>query len=293
MKNVIKQQRLYIVGSEWLYFNIYIGPQTSNKFLNQTLEPFASKLLEKKVIYKWFYIRYKDEIGLHLRVRFHLCNPKKGIGEVIIGLNESITEYIENKLISNITINTYKREMERYGFHTIEEFESLFYINTKLILTILKYSEMRKNFEWLLGMKGIDCLLNLFNYSLKDKKELLEELKISFGEEFGASKDTRKQLSKKYRENKFKIEDILNKDTELDLYFDEFENESRYYVNNIINSYKKPEIINDLIESYIHMHCNRLFKSKQRLNEWILYDLLFQYYNSKLARKRIEHKNNI
>ena len=44
------------------------------------------------------------------------------------------------------------------------------------------------------------------------------------------------------------------------------------------------ETINFLMYSYLHMHCNRLFSSENRMNEWVLYDLLYQYYYSKQAR---------
>lgn len=299
MENILlKKQRLFTIGSEWLYFNIYIGPQTSNKFLILTLEPFTSKLIKKNVIDKWFFIRYKDETGLHLRIRFHLCNPKKGISKVTIGLNKLTTQYIEYNLISGITVNTYKREMERYGVDTIEEFESLFFINSKLILNILKFSETSEDNIWLFGIKGIDRLLNTCKYDLKRKKELLKELKTDFGKEFGINKYSKKQLSKKYRENKFKIESLFNdNNTKIDQYLDEFENESDIYISKILMKVKNNsdgfDIINDLLGSYIHMHCNRLFKSKQRLNEWVLYDLLYQYYNSKLARERIQLKKKL
>ena len=47
------------------------------------------------------------------------------------------------------------------------------------------------------------------------------------------------------------------------------------------------------MSSYIHMHCNRLFKSNQRLNEWVLYDLLYEYYYSEFNREKYKHKNSI
>ncbi|QLC67178.1 hypothetical protein LPB248_12970 [Flavobacterium sp. LPB0248] len=296
MKNSsIKPQRVFVVGSEWLYYNIYIGPQTSDKFLTSIVSPLTNSLIDDGVINKWFYIRYKDEAGLHLRVRFHLINTNY-VNEVIARFHDLIMPFIENKLISNITINTYKRELERYGISTIEEFESLFFINSKLILDIIKLTEDDQKSRWLYGMKSIDRFLDGWNFTIEQKKQLLESLKISFGKEFGVDKEIRKQLSKKYRDNRSEIDAIINNENEdLDLLLKSFHEECKIHINNISLKLKSENrfesyYINDLLSSYIHMLSNRLFQSKQRLNEWVLYDLLYEYYYSKQARITSELK---
>lgn len=65
------------------------------------------------------------------------------------------------------------------------------------------------------------------------------------------------------------------------------------YVENII---KKRDLSNFdtlyfTLEGYIHMHCNRLFSSRQRMNEWVIYDFLYQYYRSQVARRKNIKKN--
>jgi hypothetical protein len=45
--------------------------------------------------------------------------------------------------------------------------------------------------------------------------------------------------------------------------------------------------LNDLITSYIHMMMNRSFRSRQRIHELVLYDFLYRYYKSVIARPRI------
>ena len=42
----------------------------------------------------------------------------------------------------------------------------------------------------------------------------------------------------------------------------------------------------DLLQSYIHMHVNRLIRSSARLHELVLYDLLRRHYDGQIARKR-------
>ncbi|WP_281234891.1 thiopeptide-type bacteriocin biosynthesis protein [Flavobacterium gelatinilyticum] len=304
MKNSVDvPTRSFIVGSEWLYYNLYLGPETSDKFLIFKLLPLTQNLIEEGIIDKWFYIRYSDENGFHLRVRFHLCDTKN-CSKIILKFYDLVAPYLNERLISDITINTYKRELERYGFSTIEEFESLFFINSQLILKLIILAEDSQENRWLYGMKAIDAFLENCGYSLGQKKDLLESLKINFGNEFGIDKEIRKQLSKKYRDNKYKIEAVFNDENpELDALIKVFVEESKVYFAIILKKMKvdildKSIVIENFLASYIHMHCNRLFKSKQRKNEWVLYDLLYEYYYSQIARFkyssiREEQKNAI
>jgi thiopeptide-type bacteriocin biosynthesis protein len=45
-----------------------------------------------------------------------------------------------------------------------------------------------------------------------------------------------------------------------------------------------------LLVSYIHMMINRLFRSKQRLYEMVIYDMLEKYYTSMIAKLKY-HKH--
>jgi len=281
--------RIYVIGSEWLYYTIYLGPQTSDKFLTKSLSPLAQSLHQNNLIDKWFFIRYKDEKGMHLRVRFHITELKN-LGKVILEFYDTVHPYLLNRLIHNVSVNTYKREIERYGPRTIDDFEYLFWINSEITLKIIEMSENNSEVRWLYGMKLIDVFLSNWNLELRDKKQLLESLKIGFGKEFGVDKYTRKHLSRKYRENKSKIEDILvNGDEDFNAMLFSFSTDNLIYIENILVSVSKndsfrKEKLYDFLSSYIHMFCNRLFQTKQRLNEFVLYDLLYENYYSTLAR---------
>ena len=285
-------KRIYTVGSEWLYYKIYVGPQTSDYLLISILNPVTNDLLEKKIIDKWFFIRYADPEN-HIRVRFHLKKIEY-ISYIIRELYEKLEYYVKSKIIFDIQIGTYKRELERYGLYIMEEVESLFHFNSNLIIKIIEITFENSKNRWLLGMKAIDSLLNQWGYDLLSKKIFLEKLKNDFGEEFGVNKNIRKQLSLKFRNNKTAIESILKNShniNEAKEPFDKFIKSNSIIIKKII---QKNEALNamidydNLLKSLIHMHCNRLFKSNQRLNEWVVYDLLFRYYHSSFARNNFQ-----
>ena len=45
--------------------------------------------------------------------------------------------------------------------------------------------------------------------------------------------------------------------------------------------------------SYIHMMLNRIFKARQRTYEMLLYDLLYRFYKTTLAKEKSKEKDKI
>ncbi|WP_158447872.1 thiopeptide-type bacteriocin biosynthesis protein [Aquimarina longa] len=286
-------KRKFIIGSEWLSYKLYMGTQTADTFIKTQLSYIINDLEKENCIDNWFFIRYADP-DLHLRIRFHIKNPNR-ISQITSRLYTVLQPLVNDRLIHKVQVDTYSRELERYGLQTIEESEALFRINGELIIDILTAIDDDENKRWLWGMKGIDILLNGFEYTLQEKRDILFELKTDFANEFGINKNVRKQLSMKFRTYRKEISRLLNPkseneiDTKLHKYTKEYQK-----IASIISSKKQskdtPIYKNYLMYSYIHMHCNRLFPSKQRMNEWVLYDLLYQYYYSEYARGKKQNE---
>ncbi|KIA95639.1 MULTISPECIES: thiopeptide-type bacteriocin biosynthesis protein [unclassified Flavobacterium] len=287
MKNNIT--RNFILGSEWMYYKFYLGDKTSDTFLINILKPLIEIFIDRNYIDKWFFIRYADPEP-HLRVRFHIKNTRY-ITEINELLYHELKFHMDTKAIHKVQIDTYKRELERYGTYTIEESESLFYLNSDFSLKLIEYTEDTKE-KWLLGMKYIDVFLNDCGFNLSEKRRLFESLKNGFSLEFGANKYTNKQLNEKYRESRALIISTLeNSDDYFDIIMAQHTELSRDFIKSIVdkgNSVDSSFSFNNTIDSFIHMHCNRLFQTKQRIHEWILYDFLFRYYDGKLARNKFD-----
>lgn len=284
-------KRTFILGDDWFYIKIYTGFKTADDILIKCIYPLSEQLLENNIIDKWFFIRYGDP-KFHLRIRFHINDINK-INTIILSLNKSIKQYIDNGLVWKIQVDTYNREIERYGDLTMELSETLFYYDSEMICNII-YNEVMvqdENIRWLLGLKALDALLDDFDLKLDKKCSLLNKLQDNFGKEFGINNDYRRQFGQKYRILKSQIEDILKKEDNKNI---------NQLISPIINkSTKSKEIITsikvkinenkhldleNLLGSYIHMMLNRLFRTQQRAHELVLYDYLFRYYNSLQAR---------
>jgi len=293
-ENTVK--RTFTLGDEWLYYKLYCGPKTADDILAQIIKPVADELLSKELIDKWFFIRYTDP-KTHLRVRFHYNNPEN-IYHIISLVNSATRTFIENDLLWKIQIDTYQREIERYGANTIELAEELFFYDSYMIVRMIDMIEGDEGEEirWLFAVRAIDSLLDDFLFSEIQKLNLLESLKDGFGREFGMNKMLKFQLDKKYRNKRQGISEIMNRenDTKSDIksLFNLLSQKSQSVIPiakkilEIENMKKLQRPIDDLIRSYIHMLMNRLFKSKQRMHEMVLYDFLFRYYKSEIAKRK-------
>ncbi|CAL2105704.1 lantibiotic biosynthesis protein [Tenacibaculum sp. 190524A02b] len=286
-------KRNFIVGDEWVYYKVYSGVKTSDKILLNIIKPVANQLLSKNLIDKWFFIRYSDPKH-HLRIRFHLVDVNK-IGEVINTLFKELNSYYYNDVIWKVQLDSYQREIERYGSNTMVYSEYLFFYDSNMVVNFLdavKDDEIR----WLFSLKAIDSHLDQFGYPLEEKLSLLERLKIGYRSEFGKSKALNKGLNDRYRLNQKKIKEILEeKNSEYSPILTKILNEKNYLtkktIKNIqdISENKKLEVDYDRLNmSYIHMLMNRLFRSKNRAHEMVCYDFLYRYYQSKVARMKYQ-----
>lgn len=289
-------QRTFIPGSEWLYIKIYTGTKANDTVLSEIIKPLAEELIDIKAITKWFFIRYRDT-DEHIRIRFHNDSDKDFWKYVLGELEKRLKPYIENEIVSRIQIDTYHREIERYGKLTMELSEEVFYHDSVAVVNFIDMlsGDEGEYYRWLFALRGVDTFLDAFGYSLSQKYELLQERKHSFFMEFGGGEDLQVQLNNKYRSQTSNIEAILNavnKNEELTEAIEVFDFRTKQLaaiatkLNKINEDYPTSFKVSELMPSYLHMFLNRLFLSNQRLHELVIYHYLEKYYKSQLARQK-------
>lgn len=283
--------RSFVPGSEWMYYKIYCGVNTAEKILDLYLEPVIRQLQEAGTITKWFFIRYSDP-AFHLRIRFLAKNQEaKAMVEQLMSvpLMQMHTEGLSWK----VQMDTYNRELERYGDELVSESESLFCIDSCLKLDFLRLTEGddREKIRWLWGMKNIDWLLNCFSLSLTEKEELLRQAKEQFGREFNFGKPALQEINKKFSKYRAEITAVMEEtEPETPLVptqmFNAFGSEMTALGETIKNKNgNTPEALSALLHSYLHMCLNRLFPAEPRLQEAVMYEFVYKYYVSLRYRK--------
>lgn len=294
MNNQVK--RNFHIGSEWVYFKIYGSPIFLENFLSQYIWKIVTYLGRNMMIDRFFYVWYTDP-DFHLRIRFRITE-QKFLYDIIILLNNVIEKKSSSRELSKIMLDTYSREIERYGDKSIEDVEQLFYFDSMLILDNMRFNFSRENIEenkWLLALKVVDNYFKLFDVDLIDRVKLIKNVIFHFKNEFNIrSPQYTKVLAKDYNANKALYKEFLFNSNRLSM---GSRIELKYYKKQILtfkslrdNLNKNAEKIsaNDLMTSLIHMSVNRIFPTDARFCEMVLYENLLKVYNELIYM----HKND-
>lgn len=278
-------KRTFILGDEWIYYKLFCGKRVADTILIEVIKPLTEKLLKQKLIDKWFFIRYSDPKP-HLRIRFH-CYEIDNLSSIINEVKKELVYYIENDLIWNVQVDSYQREIERYGKNNMLLSEELFFIDSYSCINTLNLVDDDK-LLFLFVSKSIDSLLHLFDFNLNDKRNFVTQNAQAFKHEFNADRDFNKQLSIKHKslDQQFKIfmslENDLTYQPLLDILYDKI-HKIKSLIDNIKESIEEEVYLDGFIASHIHMMVNRFFRDQQRLYELVCYDYLSRFYNYKLA----------
>ena len=294
-------KRIFPVGSEWLCAKIYCGTKTAEKLLANVLKPFTEDLLSEKIIDKFFFIRYHDT-GHHIRIRFHNAAKKDFWKEVIRRLQNVFQPYFENHLVHNLQFETYHREVERYGFDTMDLSEDIFWHHSTAVLNFISMLEgdEGEQYRWQIALKGIDIILDNFSYQPEQKQRLIKVLNKNFSDEFKIGSPERKKISERFINHKALINLLMSEawreDENLARAIAVLKIDSTCYHHTIKEILNAPFISGDqerldqLMSSFLHMFINRIFVSNQRKMELLIYEYLWKYYESKLMKdKSVRH----
>lgn len=295
MKNTITpfiHQRCFSIGSEWFYFKIYTGEKTADQLLKTLCKDLFEHCLESGLIDSYFFVRYTDP-EFHLRIRLHCPQPKQSWHKLISLVQDIFEPYLHKELIHKLQIDTYEREIERYGSATLPASEELFFHDSRAVLSWLQTinSDNQEKSRWLFALCGVDFLLTDFHYSLEEKITLMRQLSSFFETEQELSPQQRKDLNLQYRDQLHTINEVIHRDTLLKEGKQILRQRSlssqgaiTQIMNQVYQSHPAPDTeCQRLISSYLHMFFNRLFISNPRQHELVIYSFLLRNYLSQAA----------
>ncbi|CDS93012.1 putative Lantibiotic dehydratase domain protein [Sphingobacterium sp. PM2-P1-29] len=288
--NVTKDiARTFIPGSEWLYLKVYCGEKESDRIIRGEIKEIVDRLKCDGLIDKWFFIRYHDPEP-HLRIRFHLKgNLAASYSEVINVIKESFNPLMEQAKISRLSYDTYERELERYGPTNIETCESIFCLESEVIVYLLSLIKHEgEQLRWKFAMVMIDRLFSVFGFENQEKINLLDLLRNNFLEEFKRIPKLKYKMDQNFRIKRDDISDFfkhtINEDMQINKLIHHYMDKIAVYAEfskTDKDFQMRPKMI---ISSLSHMLLNRIFNSQQREQEMIIYHFLSKYLLS-IAKK--------
>lgn len=282
--------QLHIPGGKWIYFKFYTGTKTADELLVKYIHPFVTKLLKKKYIESYFFIRYSDP-DFHIRLRILLHN-KSFYNDIFESFYKHFNKIVQNSIVWKIQIDTYMPEYNRYGKNSIEFCEKIFAIDSSSILNLIKMLDSDEK-RWLTGLLLVDDILSPLYPSYEEKISFMSKLRNSFCKEHGIiTQKYLKPLNLKFKENKSVIEQAFNNriSPQIKTILLKRKKEISKTLYEIVDNKLDIDNILDksIIPSLIHMSMNRLFRKDNRLCETVIYYLITEYYMYVVARKKYD-----
>jgi thiopeptide-type bacteriocin biosynthesis protein len=282
--------RDFAVGDVWLYTKIYSGTKSADHLLTSVIKPFCETLVLEGKIEKWFFIRYQDPLP-HLRLRFYNGNEPGFWHKVLGSLSTVLNARIDGGMVTSLQTDTYQREIERYQGLEFEDTESIFHADSEAVLNILAIlTPGDEQFRWQAGLAGADQLINDLGFSEGRRLDLIKEVYTQLLSEFPENDKLVVELNNQYRAFKSDIEFCLDR-TPTGI----FQNSAVSTILTIRSETisgilkKKNDVLtidNGTASGFIHMFLNRLFSSRSREQELVIYHYLHKYYKSLTKSKQ-------
>jgi lantibiotic biosynthesis protein len=293
-------ERRFPPGSKWLFAKLYAGLSTLETVLRETIAPFVSDVQKLELADNFFFIRYADP-DPHIRIRFR-GDPSRLTGELLPRLTERCMPLIDSGVVWRMQLDTYDREIERYGGGDgIEIAEAVFAADSEAVLAILTMcrGDEAAQLRWKLALVGIDRLLSDFGLNVLQRYSLMVRLRDGFASEAAADNALKKRIGAKFRTQRVALRELLSPTDSPNLATDGLANglaaihtrsqRNKPLAAELAEACARRKValpVADIVSSYVHMHVNRMLGTQPRRHEVVLYDLLSRHYDGIIARAR-------
>jgi thiopeptide-type bacteriocin biosynthesis protein len=278
--------RRFSTGSAWLYVKIYCAERLSDLLITQTLAPLLASLQKRRIIKKWFFIRYQDPAP-HLRLRF--LGTKKDFWTIVLGeLHAQLDPLLESGMVQGVQTDTYQRELERYPAQLYEKIESAFHSDSQAVFKGLSELPQDPQLRWQAAVLGTEMLLSDFGLDINARGLLIEKMHQQFAAELDPEGTRRRSMDQNYRDQKHLIARILGPDKAPEL----FKLSACFKRRSIsVARLTQDHVLTDcalqnaLCTDLIHLFLNRWFFTQPRQQEFAIYHYLKKYYTSVTKNK--------
>ena len=258
-------------GSDWLFAKLYCPRAFQDDLLVGPVSEFCEGALVAAAANDWFFIRYADPHS-HLRLRFR-GPPEQLVRCLIPQLCSWADDLIKKELCSRLCLDTYDREIERYGgAAAIASAEAIFAADSSAVLELLRLGRtgLLDVDMTTLAVLSVDDLLFSLGASEDDRLECYRNATPS-----------KRTAGSEYREFKATLRSLLSDPDYRGTYvggehLTEVLADRRRKLAGPAHQIRALTQTNDLSQpltalyaSYVHLHCNRLIGDRN-LEETVL-----------------------
>lgn len=282
--------RIQLPGGEWLFAKLYCAEDVQDDVIADQIEQVVSSLVRDEAIQRWFFIRYGDPEP-HLRLRFG-GERQLLLEHVLPRVSELAQQLIDSKVAYRLVIDSYDREVERYGgAQAMPVAEEMFYTDSVFTTKLLDVRRRGLDLSKLeIAILSVDELVSSLGLDSKERSTFYTGIEGRYGE----LKQTQKErLRKEFFQNRKRTLKVLGdrewicKQREGQVISDSLNERSRRMslLGRQLRDMEERKTLtvshSSIVHSLVHMHLNRLNGVDSRLE----YDCIY-YLNEDFSKHR-------
>ena len=275
-------------GSDWLFVKLYRPAVLEEEFLIGPVRNFCHDMSRRRLTDGWFFVRYADP-DVHIRLRFR-GDPNRLLTELLPEICAWGGEVISEGVCRRFAFDTYDREIERYGGSAgMALVEAIFTADSPAAIDLLAVLRKASDLDRLtLAVASIDDLLSAIGQDETQRRTLCKRwvtaLHVS-GQDFRERKSVLRSL----------LGDAngvatLEHGVAIGAIFAERRRSLASVATRLaalVDSGGLGKSLDVLLQSVVHMHCNRLAGADRGLEERALGLLLRVRQSLKEAPRRV------
>ncbi len=167
----VVRQRDFPPGGEWFYVKVYCGLSSVPSILPELQDLATEAVSRDGAAIGWFFLRFSDPEP-HIRLRIHLKTPDQ-YAHLLRECHDRLNPFLLSGEVHSIQMDTYQRELERYGQEIIEETELIFWRDSEMVSKLLAWQPDGPA-TLLFACRSVDAYLTGFGLPLPEKIRLCE-----------------------------------------------------------------------------------------------------------------------
>lgn len=283
----ILPRRMFLPGSEWLYVKIYAGRMTLDNLLSGRLSAVTRRLLDSGLVKQFFFVRYNDP-DPHIRIRFQ-GNPAELFHQTVLGeLFHELEREVESRAIHKIQTDTYQRELERYGFQSIDLFESIFHYDSLNTLNFLSGPDDTSDDRRIIfSISSVMQMLTAMQFTIAECFELVKVMRENLLKMVDSTRENRKLVGMTFSRHLDEMtvrfyDGLLAPATGLDTLLSRLRKENPCEEN-----------LRSKLASVVHMSINRVFVSNSMQYEFLVLSCLYKFFDRQIAHSRAQSRKQL
>ncbi len=283
---------------DWVYLRLYAGAGYADRVLREHVAPLVREATAEGRLEAWYVVRYQDSFE-HLRLRCR-SRDRAALVQLHERLQASLAQAQRRGLLWRVQADDYLPELQRYGGERgMGLAEQLFAVDSDELLSLLDIEAAAAEAgpqappRWLYALASLDAYAGQLCPDPQQREALLDKLARQFLEEQAGSAGRSAALvaiGARFREFRRELEGLQKGEGSI----------GQWQAVLAAQAPRRGRLLQDLqahlqtlpethrgvvLESLLHMHCNRLAPSEPRRHETLLYDFARRLMRARQARR--------